>query len=134
MRWETIKSREDLHISANIVTIEPDFIGDTLMGVAIRADGEVVYSVRKRGYDNIELVRPAGPEMIEAWVVSGKLAGLTVDGIYEHEHEAQEAIKIVTNRGGTASVTAVQFEKSKVRFNTVKTPASVASPDDEIPF
>ena len=88
MKFETCRTAADVKIEGH--NIELDKTGDTLNGVSIIKDGNVVARIVLRSY-SMSIERPAEIPKVVKHRLTGTVLGLSVDQVYDDAYQAENA-------------------------------------------
>lgn len=118
MKFQNVKHPREIVIEGH--TIDFDRTGDTLNGVIISKDGKPVFRVMMRSY-TLACERPADPNQVEKFKVTGTLAGIPVEKTFD-KHSDAYAEKM---RLDDAVITG----SSEIEVETI-----TVKDDDDLPF
>jgi len=123
MKWETIKSAEQIKLSG--VTVGLDYCDRSLKNVVIRDKDGNALRVGMESYSMTASV-PAAPETKKVWRLHGEYRGLKVNETFEYEHEAQQRHRDLESTSGLE----ITNDEIEVKATTSTAPAQ----EDLVPF
>jgi hypothetical protein len=90
MKWIEAKSEEQINegLPPN-VRVEFETVGTTHHSLNIFVDEVPVLAVKKGNY-SMDVCVPKPPEYEDKWALTGTFSKLSVNEIFDHEHEARE--------------------------------------------